>query len=288
MRYRFLRFPEGKPKAVTLSYDDGCRQDIRLSQIFNKYKMKCTFNLNSEWLGKNDTDWHLTKEEIQEHLIDTGHEIAVHGAEHRANGNLRPIDGIQDVINCRLGLEKDFNMIVRGMAYPDSGISQFHNGVTMSDIEAYLKALDIVYARTLGKKNDSFNLPENWYQWMPTAHHNSPDALELAEQFANYKPTDVYLAKRIPKLFYLWGHAFEFDEKNNWERIEEICQILGGKDDIWYATNIEIYEYVEAYHSLVFSADSTKIYNPTLKTIWFEIDGVPYKVKSGETLRITE
>ena len=27
MRYRFLRYPQGKIKAVTFSYDDGVRQD---------------------------------------------------------------------------------------------------------------------------------------------------------------------------------------------------------------------------------------------------------------------
>ncbi len=286
MRYRFMRFPQGKPKAVTFSYDDGCRADIKLSQILNKYGLKGTFNLNSKWLGTSDNDWHLTKEEIQKYIIDKGHEIAVHGAEHRANGNLRPIDGIQDVVNCRLGLENDFETIVRGMAYPDSGIGHFHNGVTMSDIESYLKALDIVYARTLGKINDSFDLPDNWYQWMPTAHHDSPEVFDLIEKFTSYKLTDVYLARRIPKLFYLWGHAYEFDQKNNWDRMEEICQKLSGREDIWYATNIEIYEYVEAYHSLVFSADSSKIYNPTLKTIWFEVDDVLHSIKPGELLKI--
>ena len=286
MRYRFMRFPQGKPKAVTFSYDDGCRADIKLSQILNKYGLKGTFNLNSKWLGTSDNDWHLTKEEIQKYIIDKGHEIAVHGAEHKANGNLRPIDGIQDVVNCRLGLENDFETIVRGMAYPDSGIGHFHNGVTMSDIESYLKALDIVYARTLGRINDSFDLPDNWYQWMPTAHHDSPEVFDLIEKFTSYKLTDVYLARRIPKLFYLWGHAYEFDQKNNWDRMEEICQKLSGREDIWYATNIEIYEYIEAYLSLVFSADSSKIYNPTLKTIWFEVDDVLYSIKPGELLKI--
>ena len=32
MRYRFLRFPEGKFKAVTFSYDDGLHADIRLAK----------------------------------------------------------------------------------------------------------------------------------------------------------------------------------------------------------------------------------------------------------------
>ena len=286
MRYRFLRFPEGKPKAVTFSYDDGCRADIKLSQILTKYGLKGTFNLNSAWLGKSDTDWHLTREEIKEYIIDKGHEIAVHGAEHKANGNIRPIEGIQDVFNCRLGLEKDFDMIVRGMAYPDSGVGHFHNGTTMSDVENYLKELDIVYARALGKKNDTFDLPEDWYQWMPTAHHDSPEVFELIDKFINYKLTDTYLARRIPKLFYLWGHAYEFDQNDNWNRMEKICEKLSNKNDCWYATNIEIYEYIEAYHSLVFSADSNRIYNPTLKKLWFEIDDTLYSISPNEFLKI--
>lgn len=285
MRYRFLRFPEGKLKAVTFSYDDGCRADIQLAEIFNKYGMKGTFNLNSAWLGKNDTDWHLTKAEIQQHIINAGHEIATHGAEHRANGNLRAIDGIQDVLSCRLGLEKDFDTIVRGLAYPDTGIVHLNNGATLESIEHYLKELDIVYARTLGQINDSFNLPQNWYQWMPTAHHDNKEVMELVDKFIAWEE-QAYHARREPKLFYLWGHAYEFSEKNNWERIEEICQKLSGKEDTWYATNIEIYDYVAAFNSLVYSADGSKIYNPTLKQIWLDIDGKQYTVKSGETIKI--
>ena len=43
----------GKNKALTFSFDDGVTQDERLINIFNKYGLKGTFNLNSEFLGKN-------------------------------------------------------------------------------------------------------------------------------------------------------------------------------------------------------------------------------------------
>lgn len=286
MRYRMLRFPDGKPKAVTFSYDDGCRQDIKLSQILNKYGIKCAFNINSAWLGKDENDWHLTKEEIKKHLIDTGHEIAVHGAEHRANGNLRPVEGITDVLNCRLGLEKDFDCIVRGMAYPDTGIGHFTNGNSMDDVSTYLRHLDIVYARALGKENHTFNLPNDWYQWMPTAHHDDGNVFELIDKFLSYNPEDLYAAIRLPKLFYLWGHSYEFDQNDNWDRIEEICQKLGSKEDTWYPTNIELYDYIAAYNSLIFSADSHKVYNPTVKKIWFDVDGGLYSIEPSETIKI--
>ena len=41
----------GKKKAITFSYDDGVTQDIRLIELFNKYGLKCTFNINSGYLG---------------------------------------------------------------------------------------------------------------------------------------------------------------------------------------------------------------------------------------------
>ena len=65
------------------------------------------------------------------------------------------------------------------------------------------------------------------------------------------------------------------------------CERIGGKDDIWYATNMEIYNYVSAYNSLSFSADATRVFNPTLLTVWFEMDGKTYEVKSGETIKIS-
>ena len=64
MKYRFLRYPEGRSKAVTFSYDDGCRHDLRLAKTLSKYGIKCTFNLSSGSILKNKSDWNLTKEEI--------------------------------------------------------------------------------------------------------------------------------------------------------------------------------------------------------------------------------
>jgi len=285
MQYQFLRFPEGKSKAVTLSYDDGIRQDIRFSELLNKYGMKCTFNLNTSTLRLQTG---LSKEEVKEYILEKGHEIAVHGSNHRAEGTLRPIEGIRDVLDNRLELEDSYGIIVRGMAYPDSGITYFANGANYDSIKNYLKELDIVYSRTLGGDNNSFELPQDWHAWMPTAHHNNPHIFEYIEKFINIDLESIktYGAKRQPRLFYLWGHSYEFDDKDNWDHIEKICQELSGKEDTWYATNMQIYNYVTAYNALVYSADGTRIYNPSLYTIWFDIDRKLYSVKPGKTIII--
>lgn len=281
--YRFIRFPEGKGKAVTFSYDDGVKSDIRLCEILDKYGMKGTFNVPSSWIGR---DWNLSGEEIKD-IFEKGHEIAVHCENHRAPGQTRAIEGIKEVLRNRSGLEAVLGSIVRGMAYPNSGITKMDSGVTYEDIRGYLKNLDIAYSRTLGGDNDLFEIPTDWYAWMPTAHHENPHIFEYIEKFVNYKPSENwYEAARQAKLFYLWGHSYEFNDNNNWDRFEKICSMLGGKDDTWYATNIEIYDYVNAYYSLVFSADEKIVYNPTIFDVWFEDENGLHSVKSGETIKL--
>ncbi|MBQ8310815.1 MAG: polysaccharide deacetylase family protein [Clostridia bacterium] len=283
MRYCFLRFPEGKLKAATLSYDDGIRADIRLSETLNRYGMKGTFNINSGSLDGKDPN-RLRIEEIKEHLLDHGHEIAIHGERHLAPGIVTPSVGIADALNCRTDLENIFGRIIRGMAYPDTGITKMHGGNSAEAIKAYLRDLGIAYARTLAGDNNTFMLPTDWLAWMPTAHHNNPKLMEWVEQFVGINEDNIRWSGKYPRLFYLWGHSYEFDNNQNWNVIERFCELIGGKADTWYATNIEICDYVNAYHSLIKSADGNRIYNPTLKEIWLCVDHQIYSVRSGETL----
>ena len=75
MIYMLLRYPGGKRKAVTFSYDDGVMQDIRLAELFAKYGLKATFNFNNATCRSAD----FSKEQVQKNFLSRGHEIAVHG-----------------------------------------------------------------------------------------------------------------------------------------------------------------------------------------------------------------
>ena len=35
-----------------------------------------------------------------------------------------------------------------------------------------------------------------------------------------------YYARMYPRLYYVWGHSFEFDRKNNWERLDTIINLF--------------------------------------------------------------
>lgn len=277
-----MRFPNGRRKALTLSYDDGVIEDIRLIDIMNKHGLKGTFNLNSGLFADKDAvlgspDRRMSKQQCIDLYKNSPHEIAVHGYTHPYWDRI-PSDRVTfDIIEDRRNLENIFERNVRGCAYPMGAVSD-------EAVEA-LRMCKIAYARTT-VSTEWFHLPTDWLRMPATCHHNNPRLFELCDEFLNDKhPFNNCL-------FYLWGHSYEFDDMDNWDVIEKFAEKMGGHDDVWYATNMEIYEYVNAYNSLEFSADGQFVFNPTLIDVYIEQhtgrQGNVYKIPSGERVKILD
>jgi len=80
---------------------------------------------------------------------------------------------------------------------------------------------------------------------------------------------------------YVWGHSIEFERNNNWELMEKFCSLVGNREDIWYATNIEIVDYLNAYKALRFSANLDFVVNPWAFPVWLSVDGRMVEAKGG-------
>ena len=51
---------------------------------------------------------------------------------------------------------------------------------------------------------------------------------------------------------------------------------------MWYATNIEILDYVQAARSLRFSRNRKMVYNPSAQNVWISVDREPVRIAGGE------
>ncbi|GFI22836.1 hypothetical protein IMSAGC011_01612 [Lachnospiraceae bacterium] len=274
-----MLFPGARRKALTLSYDDGVLQDRQLIQMMNQYQIRGTFNLNSRILGrvekmtlfgKTADVSTVTLEEIP--VLYAAHEIATHGAEHSALTGYGSA-GLLEVMDDRRIFEATVPYLVRGHAYPF--------GLYNDMVCDMLKAAGITYGRTVTSTRQ-FDIPKDFMRWDPTCHHNDPEVMELAKQFCE---KDSVFGQ--PQLFYLWGHSYEFDMEQNWQDIEKFLKYVSGfQSTVWMATNGEIADYVTAYRMLIFSADGSRIYNPTAATLWMEILGKVYEINAGETVTI--
>lgn len=241
-------FPKGKKRIVTFSYDDGHIEDERLVKLLNKYRVKATFHLNGENASEE------TKKMLRERY--KGHEISCHTVNHGWQTGMPYQSVILETMENRKFLEGVAEYPVVGMSYP--------SGIYNEEVKTALKMCGIVYSRTI-RDTMNFEFPYDFLEWHPTCHHK--DALRLSEIFLSR----VELRRKEP-LFYIWGHSHEFKTEKDWIEMEMLLKRLSCNDKIWYASNIEIYQYMMAQRSLIISADENIFYNPSVIDVWVEKD----------------
>ena len=274
-----LLYPKGKEKALTLSYDDGVDTDIAFVELIKKYGIKCTFNINAGMFGPDGDKipvakehFRLSENEVKELYDNPLCEVATHGFTHPHLDSQPTVQSMIEITKDRQYLENLFKRIIRGHAYP--------YGSYNDEVVDVLKKAGIVYARTT-KSHHTFTLPTDWLCMGSTCHHKDSRLPELTDKFINGK-----INNSDGWLFYLWGHTYEFRNDDNWNVIEQFFEKVANNNNIWYATNIEVYEYVEAYRSLVFSADGKMVYNPTAIDVWAKINNAPVHIPAGKTINL--
>jgi len=175
-----------------------------------------------------------------------------------------------EMLDDRRLLEALAGYTVRGMSYPFGAYSD--------RVVNLLPGLGIEYSRTV-QSHGGFHLPDDFLTWHPTCHHES-NLMDKCRAFQKQPPW-----AQMP-LFYVWGHSFEFDRNNNWELIEEFCKAASGDESVWYATNIEIVDYIKAMKALRFSVDRKMVRNPSAIPVWIGVDGEAAKVEPGKSLSL--
>ncbi len=226
----------GKLKAVTFSFDDGVTQDKRAIEILNKYNLKATFNLNSSYLGlkveitrNNHVIRHDKVQSSEVAEIYRGHEVAVHTLTH-------PLLPKEDDKTVTWQVEEDRKTLSRLVGYDVVGMAYPCGGENNDDrvAEVIKNTTGVKFARTIVSTHN-FDLQENLFRFNPSVYFIEIDKMfELGEKFISLKPDR-------PQIFYIWGHTYEMDaEYIKWEKFEEFCKLISGRDDIFYGTNSEV------------------------------------------------
>ena len=230
-----------KRKALTFSFDDGVKQDVRLIKILNKYGLKGTFNINSALLGTRNVLDYLGKKvrhdkikKTQAKKVYAGHEISAHTLTHPFLTGLNESEIVFQVEEDRKALELLFDKKVVGFAYPGGGVN--HDERVADVLRA---STSVRYARTIIPTHDLSPKREDLYRYNPTCHLLDKQIFALVDEFLSYEGDEE-------KLLYIWGHSYELDagEVNpnamDWEVFEDLCKKLSGREEIFYGTNEQI------------------------------------------------
>lgn len=273
--FKGFTYPNGKYKAIIISYDDGTIEDLELIKLLNQNDLIGTFNLNSAYLGKirgwpqKDGDTIFQEYVPKENLSKTykNHEIAVHGAYHQDFIRISKNEIIEEIQTDLTNLTKLTGREITSMAYPF--------GNTNDSIAKLVLSTGITNARTVADTYQ-FNLPSNFLIWNPTCHDSK--SLEYLDEYLNLKESDL-------SLFYVWGHSWEFKDVNRWNIMTEFCNKIGKEKDIWSIGAGEYTNYLRAIENVGF--ENGEIYNPTDNLpVWILLSDKVKKLESGETLKV--
>jgi len=220
-----MKWTDACNKAITFSFDDGVVEDVRMVELLNKYGLKATFNINSGLCGYKNAS-HGSKRLPMDELVELyeGHEVSIHTKTHPPLTELT-LDVLEDEINSdKKALEKHFGYKVVGMAYPF--------GEYNDDVVSILKKHGVLYARTVDSSYD-FELQTDLLKYKPTSHILDPKVSDLVYTFLNDKQGG-------PKVLYLWGHSYEFQNETMWKSLKELFKKLSNHSDVFYGTNRDV------------------------------------------------
>ena len=270
-------FPGFRTKALTFSYDDGTLQDRRLAALFRKYGLKATFNLNSGAFDEVQHGSHggfsvnfsrVHAGEVRD--LYASFEVASHTLTHPILTDIPDEEIRRQVREDIAAISRLTKKPVTGFAYPCGAYNEH--------VLDLLQEMGIRYARTV-EDHHTFALPENFLAWHPTCHDHDEAAMPLADTFVN--STDEEL-----RLFYIWGHSFELDkdDMDRWQAMEKLCAFLAEREDIWYATNGEICEYVTAMRSV--TPKNGQLFNTSSQPLYIRRNGADVLLQPGDRIEL--
>lgn len=225
----------GKKKAVTFSFDDGVVQDRRVVELLNRYGLKGTFNLNSEFFGREGrTTWlnkvvsHSKIEAREIKDLYKGHEVAVHTLTHPH------LEEIEDEAEIVRQVEEDRKKLSELCGYEVVGMAYPYGTYNDKVVKCILEKTGVKYSRTVKSTYDFTLQKEDLLRFHPTVYYIEKCLEEIVDRFLATEADE-------PQLLYIWGHTYELDaELITWEAFERVCQKLANRDDIFYGTNKEV------------------------------------------------
>ena len=196
-------------KYFIFSIDDGTIYDKKVIDIFNRYQVKGTFNLNS---GLEDFVWYLGEMPIRRlnlsenaSLYD-GHEVTSHSLTHphmtQCSGEHIVYEVGEDVTR----LEKIFHRPVEVFAFP------FHD--SDERVINIIKHIHNIKVIRLSDEDTSYRFPNDLYHVKITSLEIN-DALRQLDNFINDPNAE---------LFTFVSHAYDFEVNQTYDKLEELCQ----------------------------------------------------------------
>ncbi|OGC85088.1 hypothetical protein A3F55_03060 [Candidatus Adlerbacteria bacterium RIFCSPHIGHO2_12_FULL_53_18] len=231
-----------KPVIVTTSWDDGHVLDMRLAALLKKYGIKGTFYISPQD-REIPAKKRLTDFQIQELARDF--DIGAHTMTHPRLPQVSDAEAEQEISNSRTHLQQVTGQPVATFCYP--------RGEYLPKHVSMVRRAGFSYARTTNRHVFTEQPPLESATTIHCYDHWS-DALKVAI-FARFNPVtflrfyrkwDTLALAMFDRVFaeggtfHLWGHSWEIDKNDDWERLERVLRAIAGRSGVQYDSNSDL------------------------------------------------
>lgn len=226
---------------VVTSWDDVTRLDLKLCELLETYKLKGTFFVVNDWIGKE-----TSKDEL--YHISEKHEIGAHTLSHVNLMHVPKDVAKREISESRRLLEEVIGKPVTSFAYPYGSYNKTH--VKMVQDAQYLCARTTKPFYTVSAENP---FEVNVTIW---AYPHALRDIKGMFRLFNLCPNLIVNPLRIKKwdklgeqifdvllelggVFHVFGHAWQVDEIDGWWKLENLLAHIAFRKDVAYVTIAE-------------------------------------------------
>jgi len=221
---------------VTTSWDDGDILDLKLAKLLRKYDIMGTF-----YIPKSCRSNPLEQRDIV--MLDNEFEVGAHSLTHTDLTAISLQDVRKEIEGSKKYLEELLNHSVLMFCYP--------KGCYNEKIKNVVKNSGFIGARTC--VHGRFDFPQDPYEWQIGVHASNGSPLMSLRIWLNSHISIkslldweirakllFNLAMQKGGVYHLWGHSWEFEQNNTWDKLEQVLKYISHRADIQYMTNSEI------------------------------------------------
>lgn len=214
--------------------------------MLKEYGLKATFYVapENQEFAKQDL---LSLPEIRD--LSHDFEIGAHSMTHRRLPTISEQEAAREIIESKEVLEQAIDKKINVFCYPGGAYTKLHAQL--------VRNAGYRYARTVARYIFSVDDPYEAGTSVHAYNHRFGFDLWHIARFVKFHPAKVLrclewdtLAKamfdRVIKeggIYHIWGHSWEIDERQDWERLENVFRYISANPEVSYVTNGELEAY---------------------------------------------
>jgi len=234
-----------KETIVTTSWDDGHKLDMRVAELLKQYGIKGTFYISPKNCEFKEGDA-LTELEIC--TLARDFEIGAHTITHRILTHIPEYEVAKEVMASKKYLEKLLDRDITSFCYPRGKYSK----KIINDVED----AGFTYARTVKRfvttyrDHNNFTIPtsidtyDHYSDIIPLLIFTKFNPFDFFKYYRKWDNIAIEMFNRTRKnggVFHLWGHSWQVEDHDDWERLDRVLKHIGGHADVLYLPNRDVY-----------------------------------------------